>query len=231
MPFYLRQASTFPVHVSCYLIYSLKWFVNLAYNNNYLIFAGIIMVARKDTYTQYKFEASRCREMFKQKMEDYGTSWRILRLSSLIDQLYIKATRIRNIEEANNQKVDDPIESEYVGIVNYSIMALIQIELGSEETCTLTSQDMLELYDQKLRLARQLMKAKNHDYGEAWRLMDRTSLTDLILVKILRMKQMLRNEGQTLVSEGVDANLLDMINYALFALIKMTETKPQTSAV
>jgi hypothetical protein len=174
------------------------------------------------TLEQYDLEAQRCRDLFLKKMIDYGTAWRILRLSSLVDQLYIKAKRIRTLEEGVKAKVNDPIFSEYIGIVNYSIMALIQIEQGISEE-EVSSSEMERLYDHHLTTTRNLMIAKNHDYGEAWRLMQLTSLTDLILMKILRVKQILLNEGQTLVSEGIEANFMDMINYALFALIKMKE--------
>jgi len=177
------------------------------------------------TNYQYDEEASKCRSLFEQKMKDYGTAWRVLRLSSLIDQLYIKARRIRNIEENQTQKIEDPVDGEFIGIVNYSLMSLIQLELGATETCHLSYLEILAQYDLHLAEAKNLMQAKNHDYGEVWRQMNRSSLTDLILMKILRMKQILENEGKTLVSEGIDANLKDMVNYALFALIKITETK------
>ncbi|MBK8501919.1 MAG: DUF1599 domain-containing protein [Saprospiraceae bacterium] len=155
-------------------------------------------------------------------MIDYGTAWRILRLTSLVDQLYIKAKRIRTLEEGVIAQVDEPIFAEYIGIVNYSIMALIQMEQGTSEA-GVSCDEAERLYDRHLTAARSLMIAKNHDYGEAWRLMQLTSLTDLILMKILRVKQILLNEGQTLVSEGIEANFMDMMNYALFALIKMKE--------
>jgi hypothetical protein len=180
--------------------------------------------ALSQTLEQYNAEARKCRDLFSKKMVDYGTAWRILRLSSLADQLFIKARRIRTLEEGIEARVADPVFLEYVGIVNYALMALIQLEWGASEK----AQDfdlIQERYDHYLEEARNLMLAKNHDYGEAWRLMSRTSLTDLILMKILRVKQILQHEGQTLVSEGLDANFLDMINYALFALIKMEEEK------
>jgi hypothetical protein len=174
------------------------------------------------TLEQYNQEAQGCRDLFLKKMIDYGTSWRILRLSSLVDQLYIKAKRIRTLEEGVTAQVDEPIFSEYVGIVNYSIMALIQMERGTSEA-GVSSNEAERMYDYHLSAARNLMIAKNHDYGEAWRLMQLTSLTDLILMKILRVKQILQNDGHTLVSEGMEASFMDMINYALFALIKMKE--------
>lgn len=176
------------------------------------------------TLSQYTNEASKCRDLFVKKMSDYGTSWRVLRLSSVVDQLYIKAKRIRTLEEGVEAKVGDSIWSEYVGIVNYSLMSLIQLELGSSEADG--QEDLvLERYDHYLKTAKQLMIAKNNDYGEAWRLMQRSSLTDLVLVKILRVKQIVLNAGKTLVSEGLDANFLDMVNYGVFAMIKMEEDK------
>lgn len=174
------------------------------------------------TQEQYDKVARNCRDLFSKKMVDYGTAWRILRISSLADQLFIKAKRIRTLEETGEAKVDDPVISEYIGIVNYSIMALIQLDLGTSEEDT-SGEEIQKRYDEHLSNAKNLMIAKNHDYGEAWRLMQLSSLTDLILMKILRVKQILQNEGQTLVSEGLDANFMDMINYALFALIKMEE--------
>lgn len=167
-------------------------------------------------------EARKCRELFSRKMIDYGTAWRILRITSLADQLFIKAKRIRTLEETGEAKVDDPVIAEYMGIVNYSIMALIQLEQGTSET-EMGAEAVQGLYDAHLEDARNLMVAKNHDYGEAWRSMQLSSLTDLILMKILRVKQILLNDGQTLVSEGLEANFMDMINYALFALIKLEE--------
>ena len=174
------------------------------------------------TLEQYDQEVRRCRDLFEKKMVDYGTAWRILRLSSLADQLFIKAKRIRTLEETGEAKVADPVISEYIGIVNYSIMALIQLELGSSEDA-IAPAEVQKYYDQHLENTRHLMIAKNHDYGEAWRLMQISSLTDLILMKILRVKQILQNEGQTLVSEGLDANFMDMANYAIFALIKLEQ--------
>lgn len=179
------------------------------------------------TRTDQQFDKAlqHCRDLFEKKMIDYGTAWRIMRLASLVDQLYIKANRIRTLEEAAEQKVGDSIESEYVGIVNYSIMALIQLEWEPTDEPQQDAVEVLSAYDHYARAAKGLMLAKNHDYGEAWRMMQRTSLTDLILMKIYRLKQILQNQGKTLVSEGVDANFMDMINYAIFALIKMEEQK------
>jgi len=178
----------------------------------------------KSTLSQYENQANKCRDLFVKKMSDYGTSWRVLRLSSVVDQLYIKAKRIRTLEEGVEAKIADSIWSEYVGIVNYSLMALIQLELGDSE---LEGQEerVVERYDFYFKTAKELMVAKNNDYGEAWRLMQRSSLTDLVLVKILRVKQIVANSGKTLVSEGLDANFLDMVNYGIFAMIKMDEEK------
>lgn len=159
------------------------------------------------------------------KMQDYGTAWRILRSSSLTDQLFIKANRIRTIQDSDTQMVDEGEEPEFVGIVNYSVMALIQMDLGVKEELELSKERAESLYDQKIQVAQELMIAKNHDYGEAWRDMRVSSLTDLILMKILRVKQIEDNQGKTVISEGIDANYLDMINYALFALILLEEQK------
>ncbi len=160
--------------------------------------------------------------MFISKMQDYGVSWRVMRVSSLVDQIYIKVKRLRTIEEQGKQVVDDPVTDEYCGIVNYSLMALIQLSLGN-----FSEHDdpdfVLRQYDEQSRHCKELMVAKNHDYGEAWRWMNISSVTDLMLVKVLRIKQILDNEGRTLVSEGVDGNLRDILNYAVFALIKMEE--------
>jgi hypothetical protein len=174
------------------------------------------------TAGQYKEVILNCRSIFEKKGIDYGTAWRILRVSSLTDQLFIKAQRIRTIEETGENKVGESVESEFIAIVNYCIMGLIQLELGvaNEE---MSIEDALKLYDQKSLLSFQLMEKKNHDYGEAWRNMRISSLTDLIMVKILRTKQIEDNKGVTLISEGIDANYLDMLNYAVFALIKLKE--------
>ncbi len=183
----------------------------------------------RDTDWQYDLEASKCRDLFKNKMIDYGTAWRILRLSSLVDQIFIKANRIRTLEEQTKQMVDDAIHLEYVAIVNYSLMSLIQIEHGADLELSMPEDDVLAHYDRHLAASRTLMQAKNHDYGEAWRMMNTSSLTDLILMKIYRLKQILQNDGKTLVSEGLEANFMDMINYALFALIQLEEQKPKAA--
>jgi hypothetical protein len=154
-------------------------------------------------------------------MKDYGSAWRILRLPSLTDQIYIKAQRIRSLQENEVRKVDEGEAGEFIGIINYSIMALIQLELGIVEQPDLDVEKATWYYDAKIKETKELMENKNHDYGEAWREMRVNSLTDLILQKLLRVKQIEDNKGKTLVSEGIDANYQDMINYAVFALILM----------
>lgn len=173
------------------------------------------------TATQYAAEIARCRELYGKKLTDYGAAWRILRLPSLTDQLFIKANRLRTIQDAGVQKVADSQEGEFIGIVNYSIMALIQLERGIAHEPDLSPEEALAAFDAQATKIYELMEAKNHDYGEAWRDMRITSLTDLILQKVLRVKQIEDNSGATLVSEGVDANYMDMVNYAVFALILM----------
>lgn len=160
-----------------------------------------------------------CRQLYINKMKDYGSAWRIMRLPSLTDQIFIKAQRIRSLQENDVRKVDEDETGEFIGIINYSIMALIQIDKGVTEQPDLDVEEAARLYDEKVLLTKTLMEAKNHDYGEAWRDMRISSLTDLILQKLLRVKQIEDNKGKTLVSEGIDANYQDMINYAVFALI------------
>lgn len=162
-----------------------------------------------------------CRTLFINKMQDYGSAWRILRLPSLTDQIFIKAQRIRSLQENDVRKVDEDESGEFIGIINYSIMALIQLDLGVVDQPDLGTARATELYDEKVALTKALMEAKNHDYGEAWRDMRVSSLTDLILQKLLRVKQIEDNKGKTIVSEGIDANYQDMINYSVFALILM----------
>lgn len=171
------------------------------------------------TSQEYDKVISICRTLFVNKMKDYGSAWRILRLPSLTDQIYIKAQRIRSLQENEVRKVDEGEASEFIGIINYSIMALIQLELGTVEQPDLDVEKATWHYDAKINETRELMENKNHDYGEAWREMRVNSLTDLILQKLLRVKQIEDNKGKTLVSEGIDANYQDMINYAVFALI------------
>lgn len=165
-----------------------------------------------------------CRSIFSKKLQDYGASWRIMRPQSVTDQIFIKANRIRSIETKGISKVDEGIRSELIAIVNYGIIGLIQLELGTAETADLNPQQALDLYDKYAGEAKSLMMDKNHDYDEAWRAMRMESYTDLILMKICRTKQIEENEGKTLISEGIDANYFDMINYAVFGLIKIEET-------
>lgn len=173
----------------------------------------------KNTSQEFDNVIEVCRTLFINKMKDYGSAWRILRLPSLTDQIFIKAQRIRSLQENDVRKVDEDEKGEFIGIINYSIMALIQLELGVVDQPDLDVEKATELYDAKVKLTKELMEAKNHDYGEAWRDMRVSSLTDLILQKILRVKQIEDNKGKTLVSEGIDANYQDMINYSVFALI------------
>ncbi|HEX2536618.1 MAG TPA: DUF1599 domain-containing protein [Chitinophagaceae bacterium] len=179
----------------------------------------------KDTALQYRQVVDGCRELFRKKTADYGTAWRVLRTISIIDQIYIKAQRIRTIQEKGTQRVGDDIPSEFVGIINYAIIGLIQGGLTEEDEEELPVETALELYDRQVETARRLMEEKNHDYGEAWRQMSQESLTDLILMKLQRVRQILHNKGKTLVSEGIEANYLDMLNYAVFALIRIEEQK------
>lgn len=171
------------------------------------------------TSEQFDSVISVCKELFIKKMIDYGSAWRILRLPSLTDQIYIKANRIRTIQEKGNQKISEGIDEEFLAIVNYSIMALIQLEKGIAENPDLNLEEAVQLYDEKVCQAKNLMMRKNHDYGEAWRDLRISSITDLILQKLLRIKQIENNEGKTLVSEGLDANYFDILNYSVFALI------------
>lgn len=175
------------------------------------------------TFQQFSQIVDRCRELFLKKTADYGTAWRILRPSSITDQLYIKALRIRSIEEKGAQKVEDPIEGEFIGLVNYSVLALIQLSLPETAPMELAPQEVSKLFEQHIQENIRLLQAKNHDYDEAWRLMRISSMTDLILQKLLRIKQIEDNLGQTQVSEGLEANYRDIINYAIFALIRLSE--------
>ena len=175
------------------------------------------------TSQQYDTVIHTCRELFLKKAQDYGTAWRILRLPSLTDQVFIKAQRIRSLQQNEVRKVDEGEQSEFIGIINYSIMALIQLKKGVAEQPDLTAEEAIVLYDQEAVITKKLMEDKNHDYGEAWRDMRVSSLTDLILQKLLRIKQIEDNQGETLVSEGIDANYQDIVNYAVFALIHLSE--------
>ncbi len=181
-----------------------------------------------DTTAQYDAIVADCKSVFLHKNKDYGTAWRILRPTSLTDQLYIKARRIRSIQEKGAQQVADSVQAEFIGIVNYSVLALIQLSLPEAAPLDLRAAEAEALYDQYIGQARALMLAKNHDYGEAWRDMRVSSMTDLILMKLLRIKQIEDNNGQTLISEGLEANYLDIINYAIFALIVQNEKQHTT---
>jgi Nucleotide modification associated domain 1 len=177
----------------------------------------------KNTSQEYDAVIAVCKSLFSNKMKDYGSAWRILRLPSLTDQIFIKAQRIRSLQQNEVRKIDEDEKGEFIGIINYSIMALIQLELGVVEQPDLNTEKAIELYDTKIKLTKQLMEDKNHDYGEAWREMRVSSLTDLILQKLLRVKQIEDNKGKTIVSEGIEANYQDMINYAVFAIILMNK--------
>ncbi|QXP53928.1 DUF1599 domain-containing protein [Cellulophaga sp. HaHa_2_95] len=174
------------------------------------------------TSEQYDAVIEICRALFSKKMKDYGSAWRILRLPSLTDQIFIKAQRIRSLQENEVRKVEEGEQSEFIGIINYSIMALIQIEKGIADQPDLSVEEAVSLFDAHVNITKTLMENKNHDYGEAWREMRVSSLTDLILQKLLRVKQIEDNKGKTLVSEGIDANYQDMVNYAVFAMIHLT---------
>lgn len=174
------------------------------------------------TASEYKQVITTCKTLFEKKTRDYGTAWRILRLPSITDQIFIKAQRIRSIQEKGTQKVDDPITDEFIGIINYCVIALIQIELGDAQETEMTFEQLEPLYDKAVNETFSLQQNKNHDYGEAWRDMRVSSITDIILMKLLRVKQIEDNQGKTLVSEGVKANYQDMINYAVFAMILMS---------
>ncbi|MEB2782212.1 DUF1599 domain-containing protein [Algoriphagus persicinus] len=173
------------------------------------------------TSNEYKEVISRCKELFRKKTIDYGTAWRIVRLSSITDQIFIKAQRIRSIQEKGNQKVNDPIEDDFVGIINYCLIALLQISYAKDGRMEIPFEELEPAYDHWVNETRGLLENKNHDYGEAWRDMRVSSMTDIILMKLLRTKQIEDNQGETLVSEGIEANYQDMINYAVFCLIKL----------
>jgi len=172
------------------------------------------------TATEYEAIINTCRTLFIKKTRDYGTAWRILRLPSITDQIFIKAQRIRTLEEKKVSLVGDDITGEYIGIVNYCLIAMMQLNCGPGTSVELPVDEVSRMFDEQVNQTKELMLAKNHDYGEAWRDMRISSLTDLILMKLLRVKQIEDNEGQTLASEGVKANYQDMLNYAVFALIK-----------
>ncbi|WP_038031947.1 MULTISPECIES: DUF1599 domain-containing protein [Thermonema] len=175
----------------------------------------------RHTESEYKEIIKECKKLFEKKYHDYGTAWRILRPSSLTDQIFIKAKRIRSIQEKGTQAIDEDISQEFIGIVNYCVMALIQLSLPADAPLHLDYETVSRLYDEQVAATLDLLRRKNHDYGEAWRQMRVSSMTDLILMKILRIKQIEDKQGQTLVSEGVEANYQDILNYAVFCLIKL----------
>ncbi len=179
--------------------------------------------AAPNTSEQYDTVRNKCTDIFVKKTSDYGTAWRILRTSSLTDQIFIKANRIRTIQETGENRVGEGVEGEFIAIVNYCIMGVIQMELKGDSRLELKEQEALHLYTKHYSEAKALMEKKNHDYGEAWRDMRVSSLTDLILMKLLRVKQIENNDGETLISEGIDANYYDIVNYAVFALILLEE--------
>ena len=177
-----------------------------------------------NTKAEFEAEMARCREIFEKKTRDYGTSWRILRLPSLTDQIFIKANRIRSIEESGENRVGDGIASELMAMTNYAVIALMQMDIGPDGEQELPLEKALELYDRHIGRATKLMLDKNHDYGEAWRQMRIGSMVDLILMKLRRIKQIEDNQGRTLISEGVEGNYMDIINYSLFCLIRLKES-------
>ena len=183
------------------------------------------MDSMSETNRQYDLAFQLCKEIFIKKTKDYGTSWRVLRTISIVDQLFIKAQRIRTIQQTGKQKVNEDISGEFRAIVNYGIIGLIQLGLGNEVIEDLPEDLVSKWYDEKSSRVKAVMLDKNHDYGEAWRNMSQESFVDLILTKLLRVRQILANEGKTLISEGIDANFVDIINYALFALILIDEGK------
>lgn len=174
-----------------------------------------------DTIQQFEYVISICRNLFEKKLNDYGSSWRIMRPESITDQIFIKANRIRSLEIKGTSLINEGIKPEFIGIANYGIIGLIQLELGFADTTDITNEEAMNFYDEYMTKTKELMYAKNHDYDEAWRNMRISSYTDLILMKIYRTKQIESNQGKTLVSEGIDANYMDMVNYSLFGLIKL----------
>jgi len=177
------------------------------------------------TSTQFDQAIASCKDIFINKMRDYGSAWRILRVSSITDQIFIKAQRIRSIEEKGTQRVDEGIADEYKGIINYCVIALVQLELGTDDHHQVTLEEARKYFERHTSKAKSLMENKNHDYDEAWRKMRVSSMTDLILMKLLRVKQIEDNKGETIISEGIEANYYDIMNYAIFALIKLDEMK------
>ena len=193
----------------------------LALLNYQAKFTQITPYSMKETPALFDEVIQVCRDLFIKKSKDYGTAWRILRLPSLTDQIFIKAQRIRSLQELSSRRVDEGERSEFIGIINYALMALVQLEKGVAEQPDMEAGEALQLYDRHIAETKQLMEDKNHDYGEAWKDLRVSSLTDLILQKLLRVKQIEDNKGKTIVSEGIAANYQDIINYAVFALIHM----------
>lgn len=178
-----------------------------------------------NTIAQYESAIHSCKDIFLKKTRDYGTSWRVLRPISIVDQLFIKAQRIRTLQEKKQRKVEEDISSEFQGMVNYGVIGLIQLHDGYDPSTDIPYETVEKLYDEQVQHAEQVMQNKNHDYGEAWRDMSQESFADLILMKLMRMRQILANDGKTLISEGIDANYVDIINYSVFALILIGEGK------
>lgn len=181
------------------------------------------------TLKQYNTAFDKCRTVFLKKTKDYGTSWRVFRIKSITDQLYIKAKRIRTIDEKGQQKIGDSVESEFMACVNYGVMGLIQLSIDKNEPTELSEAQAAKYYDEQRKMITDLMIAKNHDYGEAWRDMRISSYTDMILTKLHRVKQIEENDGKTLISEGIDGHYSDIVNYALFAMIKIEENRSEKS--
>ena len=177
------------------------------------------------TSAQYDLAIASCSDIFIKKTKDYGTAWRVLRIISVVDQIFIKALRIRTIQDKGFQKVDDGIQDEFKGIINYAVIGLIQLKLDDPKVEDMPVEQVQSLYQSNVDFAKSTMMDKNHDYGEAWRDMSQESYADLILVKLLRIRQILTNDGKTLISEGIDANFVDILNYATFALIQISEGK------
>lgn len=184
-----------------------------------------IMTIMTDTNKQYDKVIKSCKEIFLKKTQDYGTAWRVLRTISIVDQIFIKAQRIRTIQEKQQQKIADDIAAEFKGIINYAVIGLIQLGLPENTPEEMEVDEVSLLYDRYIKTSKELMEDKNHDYGEAWRSMSQESFVDLILMKLQRIRQILNNDGKTIISEGIDANYNDIINYAVFALILMNEER------
>lgn len=183
------------------------------------------VLSSKNTAQQFDAIIAQCREVFEKKTRDYGTSWRVMRPSSFTDQIFIKAKRIKTIDEKGSRLISDTIEDDFIGIINYCILALIQLRLPQQEECLISNEQAIALYDETVHQIKNLMLQKNHDYGEAWRDMRLSSFTDMVLMRLMRLKQIEDNKGTTLVSEGPEANYMDIVNYCVFALIKLNEEK------